>query len=784
MTVTFRKEARSVQPPPPVSAAPAEAARPSGPPGAPYPVVHRLRLCPASEDPDVLVPVGPVGLAPGLVERISRLAESGNRCAGPVLTYGRLPDGGSVLCRLTPDGVGLDVRVSVLPEGAARAGVAPIEAWPEESWTPRGALAPYAWIDRAELVRFAGRVRGRLSSVLADVRDLFAEPAGPQVLLVERTPDDVARWVALICASLPRFAAGELTFTTSAGRPYAAYAQIIGISPDADFRFSEAELRYLYRVRSHEGRCSPASNDAWAEIAARLWQHGRPELINSDVRIPLTEPFDAGRLAAVALLEHLPIGREAELLAADWLASASTGRLAQRDVDGLMAALTRIDRSALGPVESRPAPAVMSRMLPAFRALRRRATPEATAPVALRLGRAAMRAALDRHTAMTADPLAGLGLGRAGRRRLLGEFGSEVRALLGDAGGTPSTLARGLVLAAALGLELTGPLAPSAEGMAAALAAACAAHDRRTVVALLGQIDGRGLTSGVLARLEATALTGRAFEAAELARFAEGGAWLTRRDVRRHPALRVILAATDPRGPRRLGFELFRDVWQSQLDLSDAALLPVLGAVCWPLRQELLTVREAIALGELLPAPLLRAGGFDGQLRAVFERCVREFSARSMRETVELAAVIRQKHVELGARSGAAADFLVAVKSGPLTNLLGELEGSANGQRVPPALRGVVLSELSDRLARGTPDLLVREPVHAAVCFYIWTELATSDAVDVRRAAARRIDELIIPALLRADTDWPATVGGVLAGCRYAAQRWDELTTRHERVEC
>ncbi|HWG28508.1 GTPase-associated protein 1-related protein [Actinospica sp.] len=426
------------------------------PPGV---VVHRLRLRPAHEDPALLVPAGDTGLAAGLADQIRRLAESGIRGTGPVLTYSRLPDGGSVLCRFIPadNSSCLDVRVAVLSEEAARARLTPIDAWPEECWTTRpGTLTPRPWIDRTELVRFAAEARGQLPCVLADVRELFAGRAGPQILLVERRPHDVARWIALICASLPQQAARELTFTTSATRPYAAFEQIVGVPPEAEFAFSEVELRHLYRVRSAEGRCSPALGDPWAEIAARLWQHGRPELITDTARIPLGAPFDAGRLAAVALLELLPVGREAELLAAAWISRPeNTGGMAQQDVDGLMDALTRIDRAAVGAAG--PRPAALGQILRAFRSLRRRATPEVAAPVALSLGRAALRTALDRCAVVSADPLADLGLDRADRERLAAEFGAEVRAVL-DAGDSSSAERAGsLVLARALELDPSGP---------------------------------------------------------------------------------------------------------------------------------------------------------------------------------------------------------------------------------------------------------------------------------------------------------------------------------------
>jgi hypothetical protein len=363
------------------------------------------------------------------------------------------------------------------------------------------------------------------------------------------------------------------------------------------------------------------------------------------------------------------------------------------------------------------------------------------------------------------------------------EFGPEVLALLGTRGGSPAKLAGGLILASALCLELSGPFAPSPDRLAAALSAACAAHDRRTVITLLSRIDERGATAGVLACLEATALAGRVHEVAELSRFPEGGAWLAHRDVRRNPALRVILAATDPRGPRKRGFELFRDVWGTELDIADPGLPAVLSALCWPLGLELLPVHEAISLGDLLTAEVLRATGFDGRLRAVFERCLRELGPESLRETAELAVVIRERAVELGEKSSAAADLLVRFGSGVTASMIVELELSRSDSRIAPTVRETILGELSGRLARVTADLTLPDPVHAARCFYVWVELADSVTQSVRDEAERLIGLMIVPALLQADRAWAATVGGCFGASERVAKRWADLATAHTRAE-
>jgi hypothetical protein len=135
-----------------------------------------------------------------------------------------------------------------------------------------------------------------------------------------------------------------------------------------------------------------------------------------------------------------------------WLSRPEhTEGLAQPDVDGLMSALTRIDRAAVGT--GGPRPAALRLIIKAFRSLRRRATPEISEPVALNIARAALRSALERCPAVRADPLAGLGLGPADRERLTEEFAPDVRAILDAADSAPAEVAGGLLLARTLGLD-------------------------------------------------------------------------------------------------------------------------------------------------------------------------------------------------------------------------------------------------------------------------------------------------------------------------------------------
>ncbi|MFE0178457.1 hypothetical protein ACFWZ2_39730, partial [Streptomyces sp. NPDC059002] len=136
-----------------------------------------------------------------------------------------------------------------------------------------------AHFGREVLVEFARERAGRVAAFLSDVRRLFDDPAGRQIVLVERDPGAVARWVALACASLPEAYVPALTFTTWARDPWRAPQQIIGVGPDAGFdRSDEATLAYLFRVYDATGgpESPPAETDAWAELTAERWIAGSP----------------------------------------------------------------------------------------------------------------------------------------------------------------------------------------------------------------------------------------------------------------------------------------------------------------------------------------------------------------------------------------------------------------------------------------------------------------------------------------------------------------------------
>ncbi|MEU1778560.1 GTPase-associated protein 1-related protein [Streptomyces abikoensis] len=240
-----------------------------------------------------------------------------------------LSDGSRLLCRAVYTGTDYSGRygnfhahaVRLSPADALPGGMLPIQAWESSFWadsTPGdGVLAgeptSAGRIDKARLLEFVRARAERLEPFLADVRNLFLDPEAPQLLVVERDSADVAHWIAVASAVLPRERAGRLTFTTYTRRPGLARQQIVGTSPDADTDAADADRRF----RVHDcagGRSSPARDDApdaWASVAARLWLAGLPELVSGTVRNPEgtgpDAPYDAGRLAVLAAREGVAL---------------------------------------------------------------------------------------------------------------------------------------------------------------------------------------------------------------------------------------------------------------------------------------------------------------------------------------------------------------------------------------------------------------------------------------------------------------------------------------------
>jgi hypothetical protein len=244
-----------------------------------------------------------VGPAPGqdlppeeILDRVNLFvadaaAAPGEPGSAATLGHTRLPGGGTLLCRTearSVDGGGPApwcVTACYLPGGEADlGGRLPVELWLDPFWEQQQAAAwpeeddHPTWCDDAHLVEFAAAHADRLEPFLADVQRLFASPAGPQIVIAEHDPADVARWIALAGASLPYSTARSLTFLLRTDVPADAPHHIVGIGTEADFdRGDEVALRHLHRF--HDGLGGPGSPpergiDGWSQVAAQAWRRG------------------------------------------------------------------------------------------------------------------------------------------------------------------------------------------------------------------------------------------------------------------------------------------------------------------------------------------------------------------------------------------------------------------------------------------------------------------------------------------------------------------------------
>ncbi|MGW8887848.1 GTPase-associated protein 1-related protein [Streptomyces sp. NPDC055749] len=248
-------------------------------------------------------------------------------------SFSVLSDGSRLLCRTVPvRGAGsAPVRFHAhavhLPVDARLTGSRlPVDAWRSPQWvsvTPGGAipdplssLPPGHGAVREGLGDFAVSRSPWLASVFADLRRVSEEnpPVSP-VVLVERQSADVARWIALAGAALPRESAERLTFTTYTRKPGGAPHRVVGVLPD-DVR----ELGGDLRVHACTGaRPQGVTGDAWAETAARIWRSRAPELFREAGELH-GEPFAAGPLAVTALCAGIALAANERAAAAGWAA--------------------------------------------------------------------------------------------------------------------------------------------------------------------------------------------------------------------------------------------------------------------------------------------------------------------------------------------------------------------------------------------------------------------------------------------------------------------------------
>ncbi|MBP0462216.1 GTPase-associated protein 1-related protein, partial [Streptomyces montanisoli] len=329
------------------------------------------------------------------------------------------------------------------------------------------------------LAAFATTRAARLAAFLTAVRDVcegrHARPGAPaRLFVVERDSTDVARWLALACATLPRGYARRLTFTTYTRRPGRAPQQIVGVLPaDAASLTGRKGLDGASRVfdgtvHGDAGELPDAgarlaadptdTTATWAATAARVWLAGAPEVFEAAGALP-DGRLSAGALACAALGAGVALDAEARAEAAAW------ARLHARVLDADV--VDRVVTALCEPAGER-SPAEAAALARLLGALGMTASPATTA----RLGALVLALAVRMPSAVPELPVARLAaLPASVKDRLAGDLAEELRA--GVAGGSagvadPPTLLR---VAGVLGVECADLLPGVAGRLAAALAA-------------------------------------------------------------------------------------------------------------------------------------------------------------------------------------------------------------------------------------------------------------------------------------------------------------------------
>ncbi|MFE3824583.1 GTPase-associated protein 1-related protein [Streptomyces sp. NPDC059092] len=255
-----------------------------------------------------------------------------------------LSDGSRLLARtvrtVTGGGAGGSHTHAVLLPGdtGLPGGGLPISAWNSVRWAagapesgppaPLDDLPPLGLFGRDVLAGFAAARAPWLARFFAGLREQTGTGAPARIVLVERSSADVAQWVALACAVLPREHAEPLTFTTYTRRPWEARQRIVGVLPDTAQELSDPERHG--RVLDCTGRAPapmapplPASPEAayvpyvWGEIAARVWLDRAPEVFTGAATLP-GGVLSPGALAFAALGADVTLGPEGRTEAAVW----------------------------------------------------------------------------------------------------------------------------------------------------------------------------------------------------------------------------------------------------------------------------------------------------------------------------------------------------------------------------------------------------------------------------------------------------------------------------------
>ncbi|MFE7748556.1 GTPase-associated protein 1-related protein [Streptomyces sp. NPDC057428] len=261
-----------------------------------------------------------------------RLSDAQLRSLPVAFGFVALSDGSHLVSRAVATGPGRfhAHAVHLTPGTPIPGGVLPVAAWGAPGWlsaapdrTPPDPLTslfaghgPSRGLTREGLGDFAVSRSPWLAAVLADLRRASEDLSAPRVVLVERQSADVARWVALAAAALPREHAERLSFTTYTRHPGRTAHHVVGVLPEDAPDISDPR----FRVHAASGpRPAAVVDDAWAGTAARIWRSRAPELFHDAAELP-GEPFAAGPLAVTALGAGIALGSNERAAAADWAA--------------------------------------------------------------------------------------------------------------------------------------------------------------------------------------------------------------------------------------------------------------------------------------------------------------------------------------------------------------------------------------------------------------------------------------------------------------------------------
>ncbi|WP_262062668.1 GTPase-associated protein 1-related protein [Streptomyces sp. STR69] len=310
-----------------------------------------------------------------------------------VFGFSELADGGRLLSRSVCTGtdwaggpVSFHAHAVLLPAGTRLPdGVLPISTWESPRWAvstppdgrsePVDRVEPSGLLRREVLTAFAASRAAWLAPFFADLRAVAADPGAGQIVVVEHDSADVARWIALACTVLPREQAHRLTFTTYSRDPRQARQQVVGALPSSEPVADDP------RYRVHDCTRRPPSGpvtDTWAEVCARVWRAGRPDLLHDN-------PADLGPLAVAALVAGIDLRTDARAVAASW-AAEQAGTLPDDTLTALVAGLCGGPVPHLGsPSETLPGAAEQVALAALLARLDGRVTAAVSAPLAARV---------------------------------------------------------------------------------------------------------------------------------------------------------------------------------------------------------------------------------------------------------------------------------------------------------------------------------------------------------------------------------------------------------------